>query len=136
MKATVVPNRNMIMLSIAAGWAISRRADRVAYAAHGGDHAIYPDCRREFIDALGEAIIIADWHPVRLYGPYVAISKADVVALGQKLGVPFDRTWTCYKGRTKHCGKCGTCVERREAFALAGVPDPTSYDVVHDIEAV
>ena len=127
MKATVVPNRNMILLSVAAGWAISSKFVRIAYAAHAGDHAVYPDCRTEFADALNAAIGLADWHEVSLYRPFVGITKADVVKLGTELNVPFERTWSCYKGLDLHCGRCGTCVERREAFHLADVPDPTSY---------
>ena len=127
MKATVVPNRNMILLSVAAGWAISSKYDRIAYAAHSGDHAIYPDCRNEFAEALDGAIRLADWHEVSLYRPFVDMTKADIVSVGAKLGVPFEKTWSCYKGQDLHCGRCGTCVERREAFYLAGVEDPTTY---------
>lgn len=127
MKATVVPNRNMILLSVAAGWAIALKYDAVAYAAHGGDHAIYPDCRPAFTDALDRAIQLADWHPVRLLSPYTGLAKADLVRRGAALGVPFAETWSCYQGGDIHCGRCGTCVERREAFQLAGVPDPTTY---------
>ena len=127
MKATVVPNRNMILLSVAAGWAISSKYDRIAYAAHSGDHAIYPDCRNEFAEALDGAIRLADWHEVSLYRPFVDMTKADIVSVGAKLGVPFEKTWSCYKGQDLHCGHCGTCVERREAFYLAGVDDPTTY---------
>ena len=127
MKASVVPNRNMILLSVAAGWAISSKYDRIAYAAHSGDHAIYPDCRNEFAEALDGAIRLADWHEVSLYRPFVDMTKADIVSLGAKLGVPFEKTWSCYKGQDLHCSRCGTCVERREAFYLAGVEDPTTY---------
>ena len=127
MKSTVVPNRNMILLSVATGWAVSKKFDRVAYAAHSGDHAIYPDCRTEFADVLGQAIEMADWQKVSLYRPFVDITKADIAKLGDDIGVPFEMTWSCYKGQDLHCGKCGTCVERREAFYLAGVEDPTEY---------
>jgi 7-cyano-7-deazaguanine synthase len=127
MKITVVPNRNMIMLSIAAGWAISNKFQRVAYAAHAGDHTIYPDCRKVFIDALDFALSLSDWSPVSLYAPFSNISKSKIVLVGQELGVPFEDTWSCYKGLEKHCGTCGTCVERKEAFKLAGVEDPTEY---------
>lgn len=127
MKATVVPNRNMILISVAAGYAISLGADRVAYGAHGGDHAIYPDCREEFAQALDAALALADWHPVQLERPFVELTKADLVRKGAALGVPFAQTWSCYVGGEHHCGRCGTCVERREAFALAGVADPTVY---------
>ena len=127
MKATVVPNRNMILLSVAAGWAISSEFDRVAYAAHSGDHAVYPDCRNEFADALDATIRLADWREVSLYRPFVDSAKADLVKLGAELGVPFEKTWSCYKGLDLHCGRCGTCIERREAFHLAGIHDPTYY---------
>lgn len=127
MKQTVVPNRNMIMIAIAAGWAISRRCDRVAYGAHTGDHAIYPDCRPQFVDALRGTLALADWHPVDLYCPFLGKTKAEIVSLGAALGVDFAATWSCYEGGTQHCGRCGTCFERREAFERAGVPDPTIY---------
>ncbi len=127
MKATVVPNRNMILLALAAGWAISQKADAVAYAAHSGDHAIYPDCRSEFADAMRHAIGLADWHKVDLVRPFVTLTKADIVRRGAQLSLPFAETWSCYKGGEVHCGRCGTCIERREAFHLAGVPDPTPY---------
>jgi len=127
MRSTVVPNRNMILLATAAAWAISSRCDAVAYAAHSGDHAIYPDCREKFVRALDKAIGLADWHKVRLLRPFVRMRKADIVRRGAALGVPFAKTWSCYKGGARHCGKCGTCVERREAFRLAKVPDPTDY---------
>ncbi len=127
MKATVVPNRNMILLALAAGWAISQKADFIAYAAHSGDHAIYPDCRTEFADAMRHAISIADWHKVDLIRPFVTLTKADIVRRGAELNVPFADTWSCYEGKSLHCGRCGTCIERREAFHLAGVLDPTPY---------
>jgi 7-cyano-7-deazaguanine synthase len=127
MKQTVVPNRNMIMLAVAAGWAISRRADRIAYAAHTGDHTIYPDCRPEFARAMDHALGLADWHRVTLHCPYLTLTKSQIVARGAQLGVDFAATWSCYEGGSLHCGRCGTCYERREAFQLAGVPDPTRY---------
>jgi 7-cyano-7-deazaguanine synthase len=127
MKATVVPNRNMIMLSIAIGHAIATESDAVAYGAHAGDHTIYPDCREEFAAAMARAARLCDWRPVELLRPFVSLSKADIAARGHKLGVPFEKTWSCYKGQELHCGKCGTCVERREAFELAGLEDPTRY---------
>lgn len=128
MKSTVVPNRNMILLSIATGYALSIGAEQIAYAAHSGDHAIYPDCRNEFADAMAEAIRLADWNSVELIRPFVNWTKADIARRGAELGVPFDQTWSCYKGKTLHCGRCGTCIERREAFDLANVPDPTLYE--------
>ncbi len=127
MKTTVVPNRNMILLALAAGHAISIGANSVAYAAHSGDHAIYPDCRNEFADAMAEAIRLADWSTVELERPFVNWTKADIVKRGTELNVPFALTWSCYKGEAIHCGRCGTCIERREAFDLAGVTDPTEY---------
>lgn len=129
MKQTVVPNRNMILLALAGAWAVSQKADAVAYAAHAGDHAIYPDCRSEFADAMEVALRLCDWRKVELLRPFVNSTKSDLVRLGTDLGVPFGMTWSCYKGLEKHCGKCGTCVERREAFELAGVTDPTKYDI-------
>lgn len=137
MKATVVPNRNMILLSVATGWAISAGAESVSYAAHSGDHAIYPDCREEFAEGMNHVMGLADWQKVALDRPFVSLTKADIVKLGAELGVPFERTWSCYKGGELHCGRCGTCVERREAFYLAGVDDPTIYaDSAPSLEAM
>lgn len=127
MKTTVVPNRNMILLALATGHALSIGTRRVAYAAHSGDHAIYPDCRNAFADAMAEAMALCDWNQVELSRPYVDWSKADIVRRGTELGVPFGQTWSCYKGGAQHCGRCGTCIERREAFDLAGVADPSHY---------
>ncbi len=130
MKITVVPNRNAIMLTIAYGIAASRGAARVATAVHGGDHFIYPDCRPDFISAFArmQDFALEDVADIDLYTPFLNISKADIAAEGAKLNVPFADTWSCYKGGDVHCGRCGTCVERREAFHLAGVDDPTVYD--------
>lgn len=127
MKLTVVPNRNMIMLSAAIAWAISSGCEAVAYAAHSGDHTIYPDCRPEFAEAMDRAAGLCDWRAIRLERPFMHYTKAEIVRRGAELGVPFERTWSCYEGSEVHCGQCGTCVERREAFALAGVADPTRY---------
>lgn len=127
MKTTVVPNRNMILLALATGYALSIKANRVAYAAHSGDHAIYPDCRDNFADAMGHAMHLCDWQPVELLRPFIGHSKAEIVAMGASLNVPFAMTWSCYKGGKYHCGRCGTCIERREAFYLAGIKDPTAY---------
>ncbi len=139
MKLTVVPNRNMVLLSLATAWAVSTKSDSVAYAAHAGDHAIYPDCRSEFADAMAVAMGLCDWHKVQLVRPFVTWSKADIAKEGAKLAAPLHLTWSCYKGGELHCGKCGTCVERREAFALAGVTDPTRYSAepaeVHPVPA-
>jgi len=130
MKATVVPNRNAIMLAIAFGLAAAQKADAVAVAVHGGDHFIYPDCRPGFIDAFQEMQnqALDGYASVSLLAPYVNISKAEIVTDGAKYGTPFAETWSCYKGGVRHCGRCGTCVERREAFHLAGVVDPTQYE--------
>jgi 7-cyano-7-deazaguanine synthase len=127
MKATVVPNRNMLILATAAAWAISIKADAVAIGAHAGDHAVYPDCRPEFAAAMDHALSLCDWHPVRVERPFIAMTKADIVTLGHSLGVPFADTWSCYEGGDVHCGRCGTCVERAGAFIDADVPDPTVY---------
>ncbi len=127
MKQTVVPFRNAIMLSIACGMAESVGAEALVIAAHGGDHAIYPDCREEFMRAMGDAMRLGTYAGVALLRPFIALDKSGIAAAGAKLGVDFARTWSCYKGGDVHCGKCGTCVERREAFALAGLADPTRY---------
>lgn len=127
MKATVVPNRNMILLAIAVGFAISYDMEAVSYAAHGGDHAIYPDCRPEFVALMAQAIAMCDWKLVKLYHPFIKETKADIVKRGVNLGVDFSQTWSCYAGKDLHCGRCGTCYERILAFKEAGVTDPTSY---------
>jgi 7-cyano-7-deazaguanine synthase len=128
MRATVVPNRNMLMLSAAICWAVSLKAQFVAYGAHGGDHAIYPDCRPEFAEAMDRAARLADWNTIGVISPFIRMTKADIARRGAELGVPFELTWSCYKGGERHCGRCGTCVERAEAFAEAGVTDPTVYE--------
>lgn len=131
MRATVVPNRNAMLLSVAVAAAVARGAELVATGVHAGDHAVYPDCRPAFVDSFNAmARIATDGFAVpdfRVVAPFVHIGKHDIVALGSKLGVPFIDTWSCYEGRDLHCGHCGTCVERIEAFALAGVDDPTPY---------
>jgi len=127
MKQTIVPNRNMLMLSIAIAWAISSKFESVAYAAHAGDHAIYPDCREPFVAAMTEAARLCDWHPVIILRPFITMTKAEIVRLGAGLGVPFGETWSCYEGGEVHCGQCGTCQERVWAFQAAGIPDPTAY---------
>ena len=129
MKVTVVPNRNAIMLTIAYGIAAAQGDDTVAAAVHGGDHFIYPDCRPGFTNAfdLMQRAALEGYADVALHVPFVHRSKADIVAEGAQANTPFDQTWSCYKGDAVHCGRCGTCVERREAFDLAGVPDPTTY---------
>jgi len=127
MRATVVPARNLLLLSVAAAVAVAEGAEEVAYAAHAGDHAVYPDCRPSFIEAVGLVLRLCDYRPVLLRTPFRDWRKQDIVRRGADLGVPFDLTWSCYRGGELHCGTCGTCVERREAFELAGVPDPTRY---------
>jgi 7-cyano-7-deazaguanine synthase len=127
MKQTVVPFRNGIMLSIAAGLAESRNAEGLVIAAHSGDHAIYPDCREPFMQAIADAMRLGTYAGIQLLRPFISTDKAGIASLGQRLGVDYAMTWSCYKGGDIHCGTCGTCVERREAFLLAGVPDPTVY---------
>jgi 7-cyano-7-deazaguanine synthase len=131
MRATVVPNRNAIMLDIAVAQAVSVGADAVVFGAHAGDHPIYPDCRPDFLRAFQTTALLANEgfaHPdLQVMAPFIALSKADIAGIGAQLGVPFADTWSCYKGDVVHCGTCGTCVERREAFMVAGVVDPTVY---------
>jgi 7-cyano-7-deazaguanine synthase len=130
MRVTVVPNRNAIMLAIAFGVAAAEHADAVAAAVHGGDHFIYPDCRPGFVEAFAtmQRHALDGLATVAFYTPFLEMGKADIVREGARLGVPFAETWSCYKGGAQHCGCCGTCVERREAFHLAGLDDPTRYD--------
>lgn len=127
MAATIVPYRNGIMLSVAAGLAQSRGCERIILGNHAGDHYIYPDCRPAFIEACSEAIWYGTGGKVRVESPFCNLTKADIVGIGARLAVPFGLTYSCYKGGKVHCGKCGTCVERREAFRLAGIKDPTIY---------
>ena len=125
MQSTVVPFRNGIMLAIAAGLAESRGLDAIMMANHGGDHAIYPDCRPEFVDAFGKAVEAGTYNGVKLLSPYCDITKRDIALRGKALGIDYSLTYSCYKGGENHCGKCGTCTERREA--LEGF-DPTEYE--------
>lgn len=127
MKRTVVPFRNGIMLAIACGIAESRDAQGLVIAAHAGDHAIYPDCREPFMKAMAEAMQAGTYAAIKLLRPFIAMDKTGIARLGHELGVDFSHTWSCYKGGDVHCGTCGTCVERREAFANAGLTDPTAY---------
>ncbi len=127
MKATVSPNRNMIFLAIAASVAIYEGATHVSYAAHAGDHTIYPDCRPQFVQAMRHALHVGNWESIGIYAPFLEWTKADIVKAGQRLNVPFGGTWSCYRGQDVHCGTCGTCTERKEAFLLANIPDPTVY---------
>lgn len=124
-RQTIVPNRNMIFLSVAAGYAEAREIPEVFYAAHKNDSTIYPDCRAEFVEALAPAIKLATaWHPVELKAPFVNLTKAEIVRLGLGLKVPYELTWSCYRGLEMPCRSCPTCVEREEAFALSGSVDP------------
>lgn len=128
MKSTVVPFRNGIMLSVAVGLAESEGLKHVMMANHGGDHAIYPDCRPEFVSAFSEAARTGTYPGITLLSPYTHLTKADIARRGKELGIDYGKTWSCYKGGEVHCGRCGTCVERREALAEAGIDDPTVYE--------
>ncbi|MDN7125698.1 7-cyano-7-deazaguanine synthase QueC [Pseudidiomarina terrestris] len=128
MKSTVVPNRNMILLSLAIGYAVSLDASAVYYGAHSGDHAIYPDCRPEFVKRMNDVSLIANYEPISIEVPYLDNNKAEILADGLAMGLDYADTWTCYNGRELACGKCGACVERLEAFAENKVTDPLSYE--------
>ena len=127
MKQTVVPFRNGIMLSIAAGFAESIKADEVFIGNHFGDHAVYPDCRKSFIEPMTKAICQGTYDEIKLVSPFCDITKTDIAKLGEQLGVRWSLTYSCYKGGPVHCGRCSTCYERREAFVDAKVEDPTDY---------
>ena len=127
-KVTVVPNRNMIMLSIAIAWAENEGYDAVFYAPHSNDYSIYPDCRPEFVESIDKTSQLGTYNNIKVIAPFVKISKADIVRIGYELGVDFTKTWSCYEGGDKHCGVCATCQERKEAFKLAGIEDPTEYE--------
>lgn len=128
MKSTVVPFRNGIMLSVAAGVAESNGLKYLMIANHGGDHAIYPDCRPEFISAMSAATKAGTYPGIEVIAPYTNMTKGDIALKGKALGIDYAETWSCYKGGERHCGKCGTCVERREALAYAGIEDGTEYE--------
>ena len=128
MRSTVVPFRNGIMLAIAIGIAESNNLDQVFIANHGGDHTIYPDCRPEFINAIDAAATAGTYNNVKVIAPYTKITKSDIARIGKRLGIDYAETWSCYKGGEVHCGKCGTCVERKEALAEAGIEDKTIYE--------
>lgn len=128
MRSTVVPFRNGIMLSIACGLAETRGLQKVMIANHAGDHSIYPDCRRPFIEAMSAASQAGTYANIKICAPYTDISKTDVARIGKRLGIDYSKTYSCYKGNEKHCGKCGTCVERKEALREAGINDPTPYE--------
>lgn len=128
MRSTVVPFRNGIMLAVACGMAESRGLKKVLIANHSGDHAIYPDCRAAFINAMSEAMQAGTYDGISILAPYTGKDKTFIATRGAELGVDFSLTYSCYKGRERHCGRCGTCVERREAFRIAGLSDPTIYE--------
>lgn len=128
MKSTVVPFRNGIMLAIACGLAESNGFTKVMIANHSGDHAIYPDCRATFINSMSEAMSYGTYNRVKIYAPYTGMSKTDIARLGKYMGIDYSETWSCYKGGEHHCGKCGTCVERKEALSEAGIEDKTIYE--------
>ena len=124
MAVTTVPNRNMIMLSIAAGWAIASKFDAVAFGAHSGEYTPYPDCQPQFAAAMNCATHVCDDNPIEVLAPFVRWDKGGIVKRGEELGVPFELTWSCYEGGSKHCGKCSTCLDRKDAFAKCGITDP------------
>lgn len=128
MRSTVVPFRNGIILSVLAGLAESRDLQQVLIANHFGDHAIYPDCRESFVTPMGEAITAGTSNGVKLVAPYTTLTKAEIVARGTRLGVPYGKTYSCYQGGERHCGRCGTCRERHDAFVANGLEDPTLYE--------
>jgi 7-cyano-7-deazaguanine synthase len=138
MKATVVPNRNSMMINIATAAAVNNGAQIVAVGVHAGDHPIYPDCRVEFLESLERTLKIANEGFIRpdflIYAPFAYMNKQHIAAIGTQLGVSFEKTWSCYKGGDLHCGLCGTCVERREAFELAEVDDPTVYSYESNVQ--
>ncbi|MAF16093.1 MAG: 7-cyano-7-deazaguanine synthase QueC [Marinomonas sp.] len=128
MKNTVVPNRNMVLLSMAIAYAVSLEAPEVYYGAHSGDHHIYPDCRPEFVHAMNAVSKIANYEPVEIVTPFLNSSKGEILAAGLAMNLDYSDTWTCYNGREKACGKCGACNERLEAFTEQGVTDPLNYE--------
>lgn len=128
MKSTVVPNRNMILISLAIAYAVNENAEEVWYGAHAGDHAIYPDCRPEFVDAMAKASLLANFEPIAVVAPYLNHDKIEILRDGLSMGLDYSNTWTCYNGREKACGKCGSCVERLEAFAINNASDPLDYE--------
>jgi 7-cyano-7-deazaguanine synthase len=128
MKSTVVPNRNMILLSLAVGYAVSLGATQVYYGAHSGDHFIYPDCRPEFVQKMHDVCQIANYEPVAIVSPYLSQTKIEILADGLAMNLDYSKTWTCYNGREKACGKCGSCQERLEAFTLNNATDPLPYE--------
>jgi 7-cyano-7-deazaguanine synthase len=128
MQLTTVPNRNMILLSVGIAWAISSDFDSVAFGAHGGSYTPYPDCQPAFAESMDTVAGLCDWRKIRVLSPFIKWEKADIVRRGAELGVPFGLTWSCYKGGEKHCGQCGTCIDRKEAFARCGLEDLVEYE--------
>lgn len=128
MKQTIVPNRNMILLSLAVGYAVSLEAGKVYYGAHSGDHAIYPDCRPLFVEKMNDVCQIANYDSVEIVTPYLNKSKIEILTDGLAMNLDYSDTWTCYNGREKACGKCGACQERLEAFSLNNALDPLEYE--------
>lgn len=128
MKLTVVPNRNMILASIAIGYAVNEDYEAIALGVHAGDHAIYPDCREEFIKALNQVAMIANYKGIEVLAPFQHDTKIEILKAGLEIGVDYSKSWTCYKGLDKACGKCGSCQERLEAFAICNATDPVEYE--------
>ena len=128
MKSTVVPFRNGIMLAAAAGLAESRGLHRILIASHSGDHALYPDCRDSFVRAMSAAISAGTYDGITVEAPFSLMDKAQIATLGKELGIDYSTTYSCYKGGEMHCGTCGTCRERRQAMADAGIDDKTEYE--------
>jgi len=127
MKSTVVPNRNMILISMALGYAVTKEAEEVWFGAHAGDHAIYPDCRPEFVEKMDAVARIANYSPIAVKAPYIAMSKTEILAIGLNMQLDYGLTWTCYEGKELPCGSCGACHERLESFAANNVIDPIKY---------
>lgn len=127
MKSTVVPNRNMILISLALGYAVTKKAEEVWFGAHAGDHAIYPDCRPEFVEKMDAVARIANYSPIAVKAPYIAMSKTEILAIGLNMQLDYGLTWTCYEGKELACGSCGACHERLESFAANNVIDPIKY---------
>ena len=127
MKSTVVPNRNMILISLALGCAVTKGAEEVWFGAHAGDHAIYPDCRPEFVEKMDSVARIANYSPIAIKAPYITMSKTEILAIGLNMQLDYGLTWTCYEGKDLACGSCGACHERLESFAANNVIDPIKY---------
>jgi 7-cyano-7-deazaguanine synthase len=134
MEATVVPYRNSIMLSLVAGFAESRGIGTIVIGNHLGDRAVYPDCRREYIQVFSEGIRLGGFLGMKILSPFIEMSKSDIAKLGMEIGAPVELSWTCYKGGRKHCGVCGSCVERYEAFQIAGYEDPVEYETIPNLK--